>query len=83
MVPEQWSVSFDAAANIEKYKIPRGQAATFAKVVSVLFNGPKPKGYKPVEDLLEVYEYTQKGYRIVYEVLRDERRIRVMLFELV
>lgn len=80
-MPERWAVSFDAAATLEKDKIPRGQVALFGEAVAVLFGGPEPERYQPVEGLPEVYEYTRSGYRILYEVLRDERRIRVLLFE--
>ena len=66
---------------VRKYRIPRGEAANFADAVNVLHNGPEPEGYEVVVEYMNVFRYSRNGYQIWYEVITEERSIRVIYFE--
>ena len=78
----QWTLRFSRRANEDKYKILRGEAATFAEAVAVLRQGPGLPDHEPVENLPQTYSYMRNGYLIAYEVLEAEQAIRVIYFDI-
>ena len=82
-MPEQWQVSFSSGLMQLKYKIPRGEAATFRDMVAMLYDGPQPDDHRAVEGFEDVYEYEQNGYRIRYQVIWAERKNRIVFFDVV
>lgn len=79
---DQWTLRFSRRANEDKYKIPRGEAATFADAVSILRQGPAQHEHEPVETVPHTYSYIRNGYLIAYEVLEAEHAIRVIYFDI-
>ena len=83
MSDHRWVVRLTPDAVADKYKVSRGEAAQLSAALAVLYNGPAASGHKPYADGLfaNTFEYVYNGYRIIYEVLLEQRTIRVLYFE--
>jgi mRNA-degrading endonuclease RelE of RelBE toxin-antitoxin system len=83
-MPEpRWTVKLTPDAVTDKYKVARGEAARLSEALALLYQGPHPAGFKPYGEgsMVNVYEYTRNGYRIIYEVLAEQLTMRVIFFE--
>jgi mRNA-degrading endonuclease RelE of RelBE toxin-antitoxin system len=65
------------------YTLPRGQAAMLSDALAVLRTTPTPEGCQPlsIDDLPNAYRVKLGEYRIGYQVLEQERVIRVFVVE--
>lgn len=83
MTNQHWVVTLTPDAVADKYKVARSEAARLTEALAVLYDGPHPTGFKPygTDSLVNVFEYTDKGYRIIYEVLTEQSTMRVLFFE--
>ena len=78
-----WTVKITPAAAADRYKIVRGEAAVLGEVLALLYQSHPPGGFPYADGSMDnTYEYTQSGYRAIYEALEEERVIRVLFFEL-
>ena len=84
MPDQRWNVSLTSDAVADKYKVSRGEAAQLRDALAMLYHGPAVPGCKPYADGLfpDTYEFVTNGYRIIYEVMNEQRTIRVIFFEL-
>ena len=82
MPDPRWVVRLTPDAVADKYKVSRGEAAQLSEALAVLYHGPAGPGHKPYADGLfaNTFEYAYNGYRIVYEVLLEQRTMRVLYF---
>ena len=83
MSDHRWVVRLTPDAVADKYKVSRGEAAQLSAALAVLYQSPAAPGHKPYADSLfaNTYEYEYNAYRIIYEVLLEQRTIRVLYFE--
>ena len=83
MPEHRWVVRLTPDAVADKYKVSRGEAAQLSEALAVLYHGPAAPGHKPYADGLfaNTFEFAYNGYRIIYEVLLEQRTIRVLYFE--
>lgn len=65
------------------YTLPRGHATSLRDALSVLRTNPHPEGAKPlvVDELPNLYEVKLGLYRIEYQMLVQERVIRILFVE--
>ena len=82
MSDTRWGVRLTPDAVADKYKVSRGEAAQLSAALAVLYHGPAAPGHKPYANGLfaNTFEYAYNGYRIVYDVLLEQRTIRVLYF---
>ena len=82
MPDPRWVVRLTPDAVADKYKVSRGEAAQLSEALAVLYHGPAAPGHKPYADGLfaNTFEFAYNGYRIVYEVLLEQRTIQALYF---
>ena len=72
-----------AAKGSTLYTLPRGQAALLSDALAVLRTHPTPEGCQPLimDDLPNAYMVKLGEYLIGYQILEQQRVIRVFVVE--
>lgn len=82
-MPKLWTLQLAQSVVRYMYTLPRGQAAVLSDALAVLRTNPTPEGCQPLimDDLPNTYLVTIGEYRIGYQLLAQQRVIRVFVVE--
>ena len=76
----KWVLYYTKAATQTIYGIPRGPAGEITTAIRSLSIDPRPPGYQTLERP-NTYSMQDTGYTIIYELIEENRIIKILLIE--
>lgn len=82
MPEEQWAIHIHRTVVKVVYPLPKRWAVAILSAISALSENPVPSGARQIEDLDNTYELIVEGYRLVYQVQEEKKRIKIAMINL-
>ena len=82
MPNEHWHIDIHHAVTQVLYPLPARLALAIRDTIGSLRSNPRPTNYRAIEGLAATYEVTVGFFRVVYQIQKEQKRIKIAMVNL-